>query len=213
MLSVRKLEAELVWGPVLQEAMDEAEEAAARMREDYEYGLMRYRQQVENLRRGKESADRRNLRQALPTAEKATSKPFQQPRPPAFGNLSRGGIETRKLMDSIVSRDANQGMKPTAFRKARRGPKFSEYLRNIRDEDDSFVALRQDFAPEVDDHLDDATFLTHQDWEQRIAEAASRRKEQTQAVQPDEAHSTGIIGTLKGWATGLWKKVKETLWG
>ena len=100
----------------------------------------------------------------------------------------------------------------TVVRQRRRPSRFMGKVRDVRVNDNT-TAFRQDFAPQVEKDLDDATFLTHQDWEQRIDEVASRRKEQEQEVQPEEAHSTGIIDTLKNWATGLWKKVKETFWG
>ena len=53
----------------------------------------------------------------------------------------------------------------------------------------------------------DATPIDHSEWERRIA----RRKMRMEEVEPAETHSTGILETLKHWATGAWNKVKS-LW-
>jgi hypothetical protein len=83
------------------------------------------------------------------------------------------------------------------------------------EEEESVIVGKEDLGPRVDGgcDLDDATFLTHEDWERRLAETPSRRQEQQQPVPTEkEKHSTGIFETIKTWAAGLWSKVK-TLWG
>ena len=67
---------------------------------------------------------------------------------------------------------------------------------------------RQEIPVTVDNDLDDATFVSHMDWQQRFEKAELRRKEQQGAVQPEETHSTGILETLKNWATGVWTTIK-----
>ena len=77
------------------------------------------------------------------------------------------------------------------------------------------VVGEEDVGPRVDDScdLDDATFLTHEVWERRLAETPSRRQEQQQLLSTEkEEHSTGIFETIKTGAAGLWSKVKR-LWG
>ena len=100
-----------------------------------------------------------------------------------------------------------------AFRLARRTD-WAKLRRDVLQEEDS-VACRQDFGHHVDEEdSGDATFLTHQDWEQRLAGTPSRRQEQQQPVQAEEEeHSTGIVGTIKTWATRVFRKVKMALWG
>lgn len=115
---------------------------------------------------------------------------------------------------------------PQPFRKARPLPKGQRYcddLRRLREERErdeldhtevvTPVVARTEFTAPADD-VDDATLLTHQDWEQRLASTPlRRRKELQQPVEPEVEHSTGIVDTLKKWATGLWTKVKQTIWG
>ena len=234
------------WCAKVGRAIGEEIDDIAEMEEDRQYGLRRFRQQEEALRRREESANTRTLREGLSKAEKATSRPTLPPQPRAFRNALPGcAFVARTLVEQEFSpkpwpqafRNARPGFardavmrldkedtleeepapkpQPVAFRYAdrRAWTGYIHALRDIRRDYDTPV-LRQEFVPQVDDdHLDDATFLTHQDWEQRIEEAESRRKERQQLVQHEEEHSTGLFDTVKSWATGLWKKVKETFWG
>jgi hypothetical protein len=103
---------------------------------------------------------------------------------------------------------------PQAFRLAGRTD-WAKLRREVLEEEESVIVRKEDLGPRVDGgcDLDDATFLTHKDWERRLAETPSRRQEQQQPVRTEKKeHSTGIFETIKTWAAGLWSKVK-TLWG
>lgn len=95
---------------------------------------------------------------------------------------------------------------PQAFRLAR-PTDWVKLKREVLGQEE-FVAERHDLdGLQVDDDDHGATFVSHSEWERRLAAAQSRRQTE------QEEHSTGILGTIKGWATSLWGKVKMALWG
>ncbi len=104
---------------------------------------------------------------------------------------------------------------PQAFRLAK-PIDWAKLRREAEEEEESVDVGEVDDRPRVDDDssdLDDATFLSHIDWERRLASTPSRRQLQQQPVSNEkEEHSTGIFETIKTWAAGLWSKVK-TFWG
>ena len=154
---------------------------------------------------------------------------------PMLGNKQPQGRRLRKI-DILAEQEGVPlpclGGQPQAFRLARRTDwkrlrrdvlreeVLSEVLPNevlteeVLTEEES-VACRQDLGRRVDEEVSSqATFLTHQDWERRLAGTPLRRQEQQQPVQvEEEEHSTGIIGTIKTWATRVFHKVKMALWG
>lgn len=135
---------------------------------------------------------------------------------PMLGNKQPQECRLRKI-DILAEEEEGVPLprlegQPQAFRLARRTD-WAKLRREVLQEE--FVACRQDFGRHVDEEdSGDATFLTHQDWEQRLAGTPSRRQEQLQPVQAEEEeHSTGIVGTIKTWATRVFRKVKMALWG
>ena len=162
--------------------------------------------------------------------EKATSTPLLQPQPGAFRHARPGLFREvfRKHFpdearlagwdtDNLQSNQRSRFHQSKVFDWARQHgleDQMDEAYREMHPHlYDNASSACQDLGPKVDNALDDATFLTHQDWEQRFEEVALRRKEQEQPTEPKEEHSTGIIETIKTWATGLWKKVKTAVWG
>ena len=226
---------------VIGPAIEEEIERISQWHEDEEYGRYRFRQHQELVRRRKES-ESRNMREQLSQVKKPTSPPPSRPQQRAFRHaapysLSRAWQKVTKedaprqqpkafslarpfslaqAFQMELEKEEPPKQKPRAFRFASRRCSLAESWWRISSDDDSNVpAFRREAVPVVnnDEHLDNATFLSHHDWEHRLAEAESRRKERQQAVQHEKEHSTGILDTFKGWATGLWSKIKETFWG
>lgn len=113
-----------------------------------------------------------------------------------FPNLSR--FRTHDKLERDLER----------FWKGRQDTGSPRYER--RDDDyDVTIASRMELPVTVDNHHDDAEFVSHQDWQQRIEEVQLRRKEQQPQVLSEEQHSTGIFGILAAFATGLWRRVKS----
>lgn len=114
------------------------------------------------------------------------------------------------LLRSLPSRPIVDPLRPVAFRLARH-IKLGDHLRHC-------LVEEAPASPEDDAGLDDTMLVTHQEWEQRLCQANFRREEQQQerAMVAEEAeveHSTGIFGTIRSWASGLWTAVKRTIWG
>ena len=90
------------WCAKVGRAIGEEIDDIAEMEEDRQYGLRRFRQQEEALRRREESTNTRNLRGGLFKAEKATSRPTQPPQPRAFRNALPGcAFVARTLATSL----------------------------------------------------------------------------------------------------------------
>lgn len=99
-------------------------------------------------------------------------------------------------------------LEPQPFRLAR-PTDWAELTQEVSEKEE-VVAAREDFGARADD----ATFISHREWEDRLAAAAKRRQQQQQPVETEqEEHSTGILGSIKVWASAAWRKVKMALWG